>query len=38
MTSAFIERLNHGRMSVWDNDSYTSTAVIQACEALHFVM
>lgn len=37
VTTTFLERLNHGQMNVFDSDSFTNTATIQAAEALHFV-
>lgn len=36
--SAFLDRLNHGTISVFDSGSFTNTATIQAAEALHFVI
>lgn len=37
LTTTFLQRLSHGQMNVFDSDSFTNTATIQAAEALHFV-
>ena len=38
MATGFINRLNHGRLDVFDSGSFTNTATIQALEGLHFVI
>lgn len=38
MATGFINRLNHGRLDVFDTGSFTNTATIQALEGLHFVI
>lgn len=38
LATGFLRRLNHGRLDVYNSDSFTSTATIQALEALHFVI